>query len=133
MKRVFELFPILGMRRNERAHHLSGGEQQMLVIGRALMGNPELLILDEPFEGLAPIVREQLSKEVILLRKTGLSMLLAEHNITAAAERSDRCYIVEKGRVCFQGDIKEVTENREIMERYIGVSKFEVASKEYSL
>jgi len=117
---VYELFPILKERRLQRAMTLSGGEQQMLAIARALMGEPKLLLLDEPSESLAPIVVRQIFDTVRKLREKGNTVFLAEQNVKGALEISDRCYVLEKGKIVFEGSSREV-EKSEIAKTSLGV------------
>jgi branched-chain amino acid transport system ATP-binding protein len=121
LDRVYGLFPILKERQNERAEHLSGGEQQMLSIARSLMGNPQLLLLDEPFEGLASIVIKEVASQIGRLREMGFSILLAEQNINLVVALSSRCYVLEKGRVCYQNTTNQLTQNKEMIQKYLGV------------
>jgi branched-chain amino acid transport system ATP-binding protein len=107
MDRVFEFFPALGPLRNRRGGFLSGGEQQMLTIARTLMGNPEILLLDEPSEGLAPVVVQHLGEQISKLAEEGMMILLCEQNTTFALELSDRIYILEKGEVRYEGGVEE--------------------------
>jgi branched-chain amino acid transport system ATP-binding protein len=100
---VYDLFPTLRDLADRDGGHLSGGEQQMLTIARTLMGNPELLLLDEPSEGLAPLVVEHLLKQVLLLKKNGLTIMLAEQNVEFSLALADRVYVLEKGSVRFSG------------------------------
>jgi branched-chain amino acid transport system ATP-binding protein len=100
---VFDLFPVLAGLRNRLGGYLSGGEQQMLTIGRTLMGNPELLLLDEPSEGLAPLVVQMLLDKISELRNQGLTILLAEQGVDFSLALADRVYVLEKGRVRFTG------------------------------
>ncbi len=103
VERVFELFPTLRELRERQGGFLSGGEQQMLTIARTLMGNPALLLLDEPSEGLAPLVVDHLGEQVARLKGEGLTILLAEQNVTFALELADRVYVLEKGAIRFSG------------------------------
>lgn len=107
LKRVFELFPALEPIQTRRGGFLSGGEQQMLTIARTLMGNPDLLLLDEPSEGLAPIVVQQLGEQITRLRAEGMTILLCEQNARFSLELSDRLYILEKGQVRYSGTVAE--------------------------
>lgn len=118
-ERLFELFPNLGERRNQAGGTLSGGEQQMLTIARTLMGNPELIVLDEPFEGLAPVIVEQLAKTIQKLKTEGVSILLAEQNLIFAKFICDRAYIIYQGRVCHESTIAELS--TEAYEKYCSI------------
>ncbi|MCX7858154.1 MAG: ABC transporter ATP-binding protein [Deltaproteobacteria bacterium] len=118
-ERVYEIFPALKNIRNRRAGNLSGGEQQMLTIGRALMGNPELLLLDEPTEGLAPIIVKALEEQILKLKEAGISILLAEQNLRSALKLVDRVYIIDNGAIKFEGTKKELEENEEIKRKYL--------------
>lgn len=121
LDRIFELFPALETRRNSMGNLLSGGEQQMLAIGRALMTNPELLILDEATEGLAPLVRREIWRVLAGLREDGLSILVIDKNVPDLARIADRHYIVEKGVVVWTGTTEELTSNPGLIERHLGV------------
>jgi len=123
LERVYELFPRLAERRSQRAKTLSGGEQQMLAIGRALMGNPELLLLDEPSEGLAPLLVQLLRDQLMALKQTGLAMLLVEQNIHLALALADEVYLIEKGVIVYHGTPLELRARPELLERYLGLSK----------
>ena len=103
LERVFDLFPKLRELTSRQGGHLSGGEQQMLTIARTLMGNPELLLLDEPSEGLAPIVVDHLRDQIARLKREGLTILLAEQNTEFSLELADRVYVLEKGSIRFSG------------------------------
>jgi branched-chain amino acid transport system ATP-binding protein len=113
-KRVFDLFPPLQRLENRRGGLLSGGEQKMLAIGRALMGNPALLLLDEPTEGIAPVLVRAFGHTIVRLKEVGLTVLIAEQNIKFTLKLSDRGYIIDNGRICYQGTVKELTENEEV-------------------
>jgi len=116
---IFKLFPKLEILENNLGGYLSGGEQQMLTIGRTLMGNPDLLLLDEPVEGLAPVVVDELIYQVKLLKESGISILFAEQNIRFATEVSDRAYVLESGRVRYHGTMQELHERSDIKEKYL--------------
>jgi len=119
--RVFDLFPVLRERASNRGNQLSGGEQQMLAIGRALMTNPYLLILDEATEGLAPRIREEIWTTLQSLKKAGLSIIVIDKDVEALCEFADRHYILEKGEVIWTGSTRELLDNKEIQDRYLGV------------
>ena len=120
MERVFEQFPRLKERRKQVAGTLSGGEQQMLAMGRALMSNPKLLMLDEPSMGLAPILVEQIFDIIKNLHKAGTTILLVEQNATAALAIADRAYVLENGRITLSGAAREMLTNPEIKRMYLG-------------
>ena len=106
--KLFALFPNLAERRDQLAGQMSGGEQQMLTIARTMMGNPSLLLLDEPSEGLAPVIVEQMARTILELKSEGLSILLSEQNMHFATLVSDRAFIIEKGRIRYQGTMAEL-------------------------
>ena len=118
---VFALFPDLAEIRDRRGGVLSGGQQQMLTIARTLMGNPELLLLDEPSEGLAPLIVEQLRQRVAELKSTGLSIVLAEQNLQFVLALADRVYILEKGEVRFTGTPADLQADDRIVHQYLTV------------
>ena len=118
---VGELFPILRERRNQPGGFLSGGEQQMLTIARTLMGNPELLLLDEPSEGLAPLVVAMLRDKIAELKAQGLTILLAEQGIDFALALADRVYVLEKGTVRFSGTAGELREDSGLRDRLLAL------------
>ena len=120
-ERVFELFPILRERRRQAGGTLSGGEQQMLTIARTLMGNPEILLLDEPSEGLAPIVVETLREQLERLKASGLTLVLAEQNVRFVSDLGDRVYILEKGMVRYQGSMAGFLADDEVRQTYLAV------------
>jgi branched-chain amino acid transport system ATP-binding protein len=120
-ERVYELFPVLANLEHRKGGYLSGGEQQMLTIGRTLMGNPELLLLDEPSEGLAPLVVRDLELQVRRLKESGITILLCEQNAKFATALSDRAYILEKGHVRFSGTIQELQANDEVRKQYLAL------------
>lgn len=119
-KNILQLFPILEKRLKQRAETLSGGEQQMLAIGRALMGRPNLLLLDEPSLGLAPLVVKEIIFVIEKLRKEGTTILLVEQNAKAALKISDRAYVLETGRIRVQGKASDLMENEAVKKAYLG-------------
>lgn len=119
IERIYELFPRLKERENFKGGRLSGGEQQMLTVARGLMQNPDLLLLDEITEGLAPIVVEELGSVINELRKNGVTILLAEQNVNFALAVSNDCYIIEKGKVVYHGATKETP--KDVFSRYLGL------------
>ena len=119
VERLFELFPNLAERHSLTGGALSGGEQQMLTIARTLMGNPEMIIMDEPSEGLAPVIVDQLARTIKKLKDEGMSILLAEQNLNFARLICDRAYIIYQGRVCYESPID--TLSREAYEKYCSV------------
>ncbi|MDE2008079.1 MAG: ABC transporter ATP-binding protein [Rhodospirillales bacterium] len=119
--RVCELFPILAERRDQRGGFLSGGEQQMLTIARALVGNPELLLLDEPSEGLAPLVVEMLREKIAELKAQGLTILLAEQGVAFSLALADRVYVLEKGAVKHAGPAAELRDDPALLERLMAL------------
>jgi branched-chain amino acid transport system ATP-binding protein len=121
LERVYELFPQLAHRSNQMGNQLSGGEQQMLAIGRALMLCPRLLILDEATEGLAPIIREKIWQCLKSLKDSGLSILLIDKNLDELAPLADRTYIMEKGRIAWEGATTELTSTKDLRLRHLGV------------
>jgi len=121
LERVYALFPRLAERRRQRARTLSGGEQQMLAIGRGLMTNPDCLIMDEPSEGLAPIIIQGLWEAIGKLRQEGLSILLVEQNASLAIQLVDYVHVLEKGRVVHSSTPQELWANDEIKSGYLGI------------
>jgi branched-chain amino acid transport system ATP-binding protein len=121
IERVFTLFPHLQARQRNYGNQLSGGEQQMLAIGRALMTNPKLLILDEATEGLAPLVRAEIYRSIEKLKAEGLSILIIDKDVKVLSRVADRHYVLEKGRVVWSGTSSELSANPEIQHRYLGV------------
>ncbi|MGD0658272.1 MAG: ABC transporter ATP-binding protein [Syntrophorhabdales bacterium] len=120
---IYSLFPVLEKRASNKGNRLSGGEQQMLAIARAMLANPEIILMDEPSEGLAPIVIESIGDVIVELKKQGLSILLVEQNVPLALSVSDYVYILHKGRIVHQCATPELVENEAILTEYIGVSK----------
>jgi branched-chain amino acid transport system ATP-binding protein len=119
--RVYELFPALAEIKARRAGHLSGGEQQMLTIARALMGGPELLLLDEPTEGLAPLIVRDLEEQILKLKDAGISILLSEQNVRSALKMITRAYVIDNGRIRFEGTVAELEANEEVKKKYLMV------------
>ena len=123
MKRVQEQFPILAERKDQLAGTLSGGEQQMLAIGRALMGEPKLLLLDEPSLGLAPQIVDQIFSLIAELRQQGLTILLVEQNAEMSLEISDRGYVFSNGQIELEGSREFLTSSKDIASTYLGMEK----------
>ena len=119
VERIYELFPVLQPLNARLGGYLSGGEQQMLTIGRTLMGNPSLLLLDEPVEGVAPVVVQELTRQIKALKTMGLTILFAEQNMHFASEISDRAYVIEKGRIRFHGTMQELAADDEVKRKYL--------------
>jgi branched-chain amino acid transport system ATP-binding protein len=120
-KRIFEMFPELAARRSAMGNLLSGGEQQMLAIGRALMTNPRLLLLDEATEGLAPLIRQKIWAALARIRDNGVSILVVDKNVADLIRLANRHVIIEKGRVVWQGTSPELAAQEDIQHRYLGV------------
>lgn len=118
---LFDLFPNLKERQSNRGKALSGGEQQMLTIARTLMGNPMFLLLDEPSEGIAPVIAEQMAKTILKIKNEGLTVLISEQNLHFAKLVADRAIIIESGAKCFDGTFTELNNNPEIMDEYLSV------------
>jgi branched-chain amino acid transport system ATP-binding protein len=120
-ERLFALFPNLAEMRDRLGDRMSGGEQQMLTVARTLMGNPLLVLLDEPSEGVAPLIVEQMANTIIELKKEGLSILLSEQNIHFARLVSDRVYVLEKGQIHWHGTMAQLADNLEVQRAYLTV------------
>jgi branched-chain amino acid transport system ATP-binding protein len=118
---ILDIFPRLEERLGHYGNQLSGGEQQMLAIGRALMTNPHLLILDEATEGLAPLIRQEIWRGLTILKGKGLAILVIDKNLESLMAIAERHYIMEKGRVVWSGSTAELRDNRALQERYLGV------------
>ena len=120
-QRLFELFPNLADMGDRPGGRMSGGEQQMLTVARTLMGNPRLVLLDEPSEGVAPLVVERMADTIAELKKEGLSVLLSEQNLPFAGAVSDRVYVLEKGHIAWTGAMRELEANAEVQRQFLGV------------
>jgi len=121
LERVFDLFPALKPIQIRKGGYLSGGEQQMLTIARTLMSNPDLLLLDEPSEGLAPLVVQQLGEQIAKLRREGMTILLCEQNQRFSLDLSDRLYILEKGTIKYEGTVQDFLKDEKIGRTYLAV------------
>jgi branched-chain amino acid transport system ATP-binding protein len=120
--RVHELFPRLRERQGQGGGTLSGGEQEMLAVGRALMTNPRLLVLDEPSEGLAPLIVREIGRLLLRLKQEGLSILLVEQNVRLALRVADRVYVMSKGQIVYHGQASALAANEDVKRRFLGVS-----------
>ena len=120
-ERVYDLFPALAEIKSRRAGNLSGGEQQMLTIGRALMNSPELLLLDEPTEGLAPLIVRDLEQQILKLKQAEISILLSEQNVKSALKLSNRVYVIDNGRIRFGGTVADFEADEETKKKYLMV------------
>jgi branched-chain amino acid transport system ATP-binding protein len=121
LARVYELFPRLEERQHNRGSSLSGGEQQMLAIGRALLMNPRLLLMDEPSEGLAPLLVREIGRVIGELKQSGMAILLAEQNLAMALSVADRCYVLNKGQVVAEATASVLKEDEAVKRRFLGV------------
>jgi len=121
VEKVFETFPILRNLRSRRGSHLSGGEQQILAVARPLMTNPKLLLLDEPSEGIAPLIVKEIGELIREITKTGISVLLAEQNMRFTMKIASRGYIIDKGKIHHQGRMEDLKEDKEIIGKYLAV------------
>ena len=122
LNRIYELFPRLQERRNQIAGSLSGGEQQMLAIGRALMSTPSVLLLDEPSLGLAPIIMESIFETIKQVNSSGTSILLVEQNVSLALDLAERAYVLEKGEIKLSGESKDLRESEYVKNSYLGIT-----------
>jgi len=118
---VYQLFPVLKERRDQEARTLSGGEQQMLAIGRALMSKPKLLLIDEPSLGLAPILKDTMFERIKEIQRSGVTILLVEQDVSVALDLADRIYVLAHGRIAAEGTAKELMKNTDIREIYLGI------------
>jgi branched-chain amino acid transport system ATP-binding protein len=121
LKRIYELFPVLEKLAQRRGGTLSGGEQQMLTIARTLMGDPGLLLLDEPSEGLAPLVVRMLGGVLDVIKGEGVTILLSEQNLKFALKHAERAYIVDNGAIKYEGGISDLEKDEEVKKRYLAV------------
>ena len=121
IERIFSHFPKLKERTNQKGKFLSGGEQQMLAIGRSLMGNPRLLLVDEPTEGLAPLMVQEVRNVLEEINKAGVSILLVEHNLKVALSLASRVYLMGKAHIGFKGSVEELKDNKQVREKYLEV------------
>lgn len=121
LERIYDLFPRLGERKKQEGTTLSGGEQQMLAIGRALARDIKLLLLDEPYEGLAPVIVQEIEKTLHLIREQGITTIIVEQNAVAALNLADRAVILDTGGVVFDGEAKEVLDNEDLRHEYLAI------------
>ena len=121
LEKIYSLFPVLEHRRHHKGNQLSGGEQQMLAIARALMTNPEVLLMDEPGEGLAPLLVKAIGEAILQLKEGGLSILLVEQNLPFAIEIADHIHVLSKGAIVHSSSPKELWENDEVKTQYLGI------------
>jgi branched-chain amino acid transport system ATP-binding protein len=120
-ERLFGIFPNLAEMRGRRASEMSGGEQQMLTIARTLMGNPVAVLLDEPSEGLAPVIVELMAEAVLAMKRDGIAVLLSEQNLNFASAVSDRAYVIERGQIRYEGTVAELSRNEAVRDAYLTV------------
>ncbi len=119
VSKIYSLFPHLRELNNHLGGHLSGGEQQMLTVGRTLMGNPDLLLLDEPVEGLAPLVVKFLGEQILKLKEMGQTILFSEQNVKFATMVAEQAYVIDKGRIRYHGSMEDLKKNEEVRKKYL--------------
>ncbi|MCB2227126.1 MAG: ABC transporter ATP-binding protein [Desulfarculaceae bacterium] len=120
-RRVMSLFPILAERRDQKGLNMSGGEKKMLSLGRALMSNPAVVLLDEPSEGLAPLIVRTLAEAIETIRSHGMTILLADQNLKFCRRVSDRGYIIEKGQIVHEGSMEDIWDNQDVVNKYLAL------------
>ncbi|MCF8034076.1 MAG: ABC transporter ATP-binding protein [Desulfarculaceae bacterium] len=120
-KKVMSLFPVLAERRDQKGLNMSGGEKKMLSLGRALMSNPAVVLLDEPSEGLAPLIVRTLAEAIETIRSHGMTILLADQNLKFCRRVSDRGYIIEKGQIVHEGDMEDIWDNQDVVNKYLAL------------
>ncbi len=120
-ERLFRIFPNLAEMKGRRASHMSGGEQQMLTIARTLMGNPEAVLLDEPSEGIAPVVVELMAEAILAMKREGVAVLLCEQNLAFASAVCDRAYVIERGHIRYDGSIAALAKDEALRDAYLSV------------
>ncbi len=121
IEKIYDFFPLLKKRQNNKGGHLSGGEQQMLTVARTLMGNPELILVDEPTEGLAPLIVKDVLEMLAAVRKSGVTILMVEQNFKGAVKIANRFYVMGKGKIVFMGGIEELMSAEDIRKNYLEV------------
>ncbi len=120
IERLFKLFPNLAQMPNRLGGAMSGGEQQMLTVARTLMGNPQLVLMDEPSEGVAPVIVEQMAQSILTMKNEGVSVLLSEQNIHFAQQVADRAYVLEKGQIAHSGPMQDLVGDQQLRRQYLG-------------
>ncbi len=121
IEKIYEFFPLLKNRQNNKGGHLSGGEQQMLTVARTLMGNPELILVDEPTEGLAPLIVKEVLEMLAAVRKSGVTVLMVEQNFKGAVKIASRFYVMGKGKIVFTGDVGQLMAAEDVRRNYLEV------------
>jgi branched-chain amino acid transport system ATP-binding protein len=121
IEKIYDFFPLLKNRQNNKGRHLSGGEQQMLTVARTLMGNPELILVDEPTEGLAPLIVKDVLEMLAAVRKSGVTILMVEQNFKGAVKIANRFYVMGKGKIVFMGSVEELMAAEDIRRNYLEV------------